>query len=266
MNFITQNFELILFIFVLLTGLIALMDRLWLAKKRAAKASAQGTTLKLPTIIEYSRSFFPVLLVVFLIRSFVAEPFRIPSGSLNPTLNVGDFIIVNKFAYGIRLPILHTKILNIHEPKRGDIMVFRYPPNPSIDYIKRVIGLPGDHIEYKDKILTVNGQAMPQKFIRFAIDSEAGYGSWKVEKDQENFAGIKHNIYLRPDVAASNFELIVPKGKYFVMGDNRDNSLDSRFWGFVPEANIIGQAFCVLISWDDDTDSIRWSRIGKVIH
>ncbi len=261
MNFLTQNFELILFILVLFSGITYLIDYCWLAKKREQK--------KLPLIVEYSRAFFPILLFVFLFRSFVAEPFRIPSGSLEPTLQVGDFIVVNKFAYGIRLPILHTKIFNTWEPKRGDIIVFRYPPDPSIDYIKRVIGIPGDHIEYKDKELFINGKPMPQKFLRYAIDSDSTHpdlGTWKVEKRQENLEGIKHNIYIRPDVTNNDFSLIVPKGKYFVLGDNRDNSLDSRYWGFVPDANIIGQAFCVIISWNGETDSIRWSRIGNRIH
>ncbi len=266
MTFITQNFELILFLLVLISGLISLIDIIWLAKKRAAKAEAQGAALKLPAIVEYSRSFFPVLFIVFLIRSFVAEPYRIPSGSLKPTLSIGDFIVVNKFAYGLRLPILHTKFLDIKEPKHGDLVVFRFPPEPSIDYIKRVIGLPGDHIEYKDKILYVNGKKMPQKFLKYAIDSEPGLGTWKVEKKRENFAGIKHDIYIRPDVTNSDFEVTVPKGQYFVMGDNRDNSSDSRYWGFVPDKNLIGQAFCILVSWDEESDSVRWSRIGKIVH
>lgn len=266
MTFITQNFELILFLLVLISGLVSFLDIMWLSKKRAAKAQATGENLKLPAVIEYSRSFFPVLLVVFLLRSFVAEPYRIPSGSLKPTLSIGDFIVVNKFAYGLRLPLLHTKILNIKEPKHGDLVVFRFPPQPSIDYVKRIIGIPGDHVEYKDKVLYINGKEMPQKFLRNAIDSEPGFGTWEVEKKRENFEGIKHDIYLRPDVVTSDFELTVPEGKYFVMGDNRDNSSDSRMWGFVPEENLIGQAFCVLLSWNEETDSIRWSRIGKIVH
>lgn len=266
MGFITQHFELILFLLVLISGVISLIDKVWFEKKRATKAINQGKTLKLPTIIEYSRSFFPVLLLVFLLRSFVAEPYRIPSGSLKPTLSIGDFIVVNKFAYGIRLPILHTKILSIKEPKHGDLVVFRFPPEPTIDYIKRIIGLPGDHVEYKDKVLYLNGKEMSQKFLQYTIDSEPGFGTWKVEERKENFEGIKHHIYIRPDVVNSDFELTVPEGKYFVMGDNRDNSSDSRYWGFVPEENLIGQAFCVILSWDDESDSVRWSRIGKMVH
>lgn len=261
MAFITQYFELILLLLVLISGLISLLDRLWFAKKRAKQTSP-----KVPIIIEYSRSFFPVLFIVFLLRSFVIEPYRIPSGSLKPTLQTGDFIVVNKFAYGLRMPVFHTKFLDIHEPKEGDIMVFRFPPNPSIDYIKRVIGVPGDHIEYKDKVLIINGKVMPQKFIRYAIEGEPGEGTWKVEERQEILNGVKHKIYIRPDTTNSNFEINVPPGKYFVMGDNRDSSSDSRYWGFVPEANIIGQAFFVLMSWNDDTDSVRWSRIGKIVH
>ncbi len=259
MTYITQNFELILFIAILLTGVISLLDILFFAKKRAAES-------KQPAIIDYSRSFFPVLLFVFLLRSFVVEPYRIPSGSLKPTLAIGDFIVVNKFIYGLRFPVWHKKFLAIKEPERGDLIVFRYPPNPSIDYIKRVIGVPGDHIVYTDKILTINGKKMPQKFISYNLESEPGYGSWKVEKIQENLDGIKHHIYVRPDVSSGDFDVTVPEGQYFAMGDNRDSSLDSRAWGFVPEENIIGEAFCVLISWDENTDSIRWSRIGKLVH
>lgn len=266
MNFITQNFELILCLLVLISGIISLIDVLWLAKKRAARAQAEGKAQKLPTIIEYSRSFFPVLLFVFLLRSFVAEPYRIPTGSLQPTLPIGDFIIVNKFAYGLRLPLIHTKILSIKEPKHGDLAIFRFPPEPSIDYVKRVIGLPGDHVEYKDKVLYINGKEMPQKFLHYAIDDELELGTWKVEQRRENFEGIQHSIYIRPDIISNNFELTVPKGKYFVMGDNRDMSSDSRYWGFVPEENLIGQAFCVIFSWNSDTDSVRWSRIGKMVH
>lgn len=258
-SFITQHFELILFSLVVLTGVICLINHFWLSKKRSHN-------LKESWAIEYSRSFFPVLLVVFLIRSFVLEPYRIPSGSLKPTLQIGDYIIANKFMYGLRLPIWHTKILNIEEPKRGDIMLFRWPTHPDVDLIKRVIGVPGDHIVYQNKILTINGQIMPQKSLKYAIDNEPKLGTWKVEEREENLEGIKHAIYVRPAVPPTNFDVTVPPGKYFVLGDNRDGSDDSRYWGFVPEENIIGKAFCILISWNSDTDSVRWSRLGRIIH
>lgn len=259
MAFITTYFELILFISVVLTGVISLLDILFFAKKRK-KAT------KVPVLIEYSRSFFSVLLLVFLLRAFLVEPYRIPSGSLKPTLETGDFIVVNKFIYGLRFPVWHKKFFSIKEPERGDLIVFRYPPNPSIDYIKRVIGVPGDHVEYKNKILTINGNTMSQKLLNYSVESEPGIGSWKVEEYQENLLGIQHDIYIRPDIMPGDFDVTVPEGKYFAMGDNRDNSSDSRFWGFVPEENLIGEAFCVLFSWNSDNDSIRWNRIGKLVH
>lgn len=259
MTLITQYFELILFLSVLFSGIVTLLDKFFFAKKRDKET-------KIPLIIDYSRSFFPVLLLVLVLRSFLVEPYRIPSGSLKPTLQTGDFIVVNKFIYGLRWPVWHKKFFAIKEPERGDLIVFRLPPNPSIDYIKRVIGVPGDHIVYKNKILTINGKTMPQKFVTYALENEPGYGSWKVEEFKENLDGVKHDIYVRPDVSATDFDVIVPEGNYFAMGDNRDNSLDSRAWGFVPEENLIGQAFCVLVSWNGETDSIRWDRIGKLVH
>lgn len=261
MTFITQNFELLLFILVVVSGGITLFDKLFLAPKRRERDMK-----KLPWAVDYARSFFPVLLVVFIIRSFIVEPYRIPSGSLKPTLQTGDYIIVNKFAYGLRLPVFHNMILPIKEPKRGDIAVFRYPPEPSIDYIKRIIGVPGDHVVYKDKILTINGTVIPEKLLNYAIETEPTQGSFKVEKMRENLLGVRHNIYINPDVTSIDFDVTVPPGQYFALGDNRDNSNDSRYWGMVPEQNLIGQALCVLVSWDSNTDSVRWSRIGKMIH
>ena len=179
MNF---NFEIILFYATVLCGLVALFDVIFLApERRRQKKDAD----KLPLIIDYARSFFPVLLVVFLLRSFIYEPFRIPSGSLKPTLLVGDFILVNKFDYGVRLPITHTKIYSLGEPKRGDIIVFRYPPDPSIDYIKRVIGVPGDHISYIDKVLYVNGQQIPQTFEKNTVDQDDYGATWDVTQKQK---------------------------------------------------------------------------------
>jgi len=262
MNF---NFELILFYAVIITGVYGLFDIVFLAprRKRAGKTT-------MPILSDYARSFFPILLIVFLLRSFLYEPFRIPSGSLKPTLEVGEFVLVNKFDYGIRLPVLHNKILSIGDVHRGDIFVFRYPPDPSIDYIKRVVGVPGDHISYLNKVLYINGKQAPQEFVGNATDQNDQGDSWSVMEKQENLLGIKHDIYQIPDKIDSDFkDLVVPPGMYFAMGDNRDDSADSRYWGFVPEKNIIGRADVIWMSWDSNADwlhKIRWQRIGTVIH
>ncbi|MBV9576423.1 MAG: signal peptidase I [Gammaproteobacteria bacterium] len=258
MNF---NFELILFYATLITGVICLLDCIFFARKRAKKSAE-----KLPLIIDYSQSFFPILLIVFLLRSFLFEPFRIPSGSLEPTLLMGDFILVNKFDYGIRLPVIHKKVFDTHEPKRGDIIVFRWPPDTSYDFIKRVIGLPGDHISYINKELIVNGQKIPQAFLQKETVKDEEGQSWQATENQEDLLGIKHHIYLDAMDGHHDFhDVIVPQGMYFVMGDNRDKSADSRFWGFVPDKNIIGKAVLIWMSWNSDDTNIRWARLGKII-
>jgi len=258
MNF---NFELILFYATLVCGVIAFIDIIFWAKKRNQRNK------KMPLIVDYARSFFPVLLVVFLLRSFLYEPFRIPSGSLKPTLDVGDFILVNKFHYGTRLPVIHKKIFENNEPQRGDIMVFRWPPNPSFDFIKRIVGVPGDKISYIDKVLYINGEKIPQTFIENTTDKDEVGTTLNVELKSEDLFGVKHDIYQTPNRINEDFKDIeVPKGMYFVMGDNRDGSADSRFWGFVPEKNIVGKAVLVWMSWNSDKYSIRWKRIGKQIH
>lgn len=263
MNF---NFELILFYATLVTGLIALFDIIFLAPKRSRKPKTREE-LKLPLIIDYSRSFFPILLIVFLLRSFLFEPFRIPSGSLEPTLLMGDFILVNKFNYGIRIPVLHTKVLDNNAPKRGDIMVFRWPPNPSFNFIKRVIGLPGDKISYVNKELYVNGQKIPQSFLQNTIAEDESGNEWRPIEKQEDLLGIKHHIFINEEKLSHDYhDIVVPDGMYFVMGDNRDDSDDSRYWGFVPDKNIVGKAMLVWMSWNSAKTNIRWSRIGKPIH
>lgn len=254
MNF---NFELILFYAVVISGIVVLMDKLFLAPKRKAH--------KLPLIIDYARSFFPIFLIVFSVRSFGYEAFRIPSGSLKPTLLVGDFILVNKFDYGIRLPVIHTKIFSMHEPQRGDIVVFREPPTESRDLIKRVIGVSGDHISYKNKVLYINGKEIPQAFLAYTTDHDDNLPSWEVVQKNENLLGITHGIYQIPTREQDDFDVVVPKGKYFMMGDNRDDSADSRSWGFLPERNIIGKATRVIISYDTLLHPIRWDRLGKKI-
>ncbi|HSW93859.1 MAG TPA: signal peptidase I [Gammaproteobacteria bacterium] len=264
MNF---NFELILFYATVISGVIALLDIFFLAPRRQKKNHPAD---KMPAIIDYARSFFPVLLVVFLLRSFLYEPFRIPSGSLKPTLLPGDFVLVNKFDYGIRLPVIHQKIVPVHAISRGDIIVFRYPVDPSIDFIKRVIGLPGDKISYINKVLFVNGKQISQTFEKNTTDHDDLGSTWTVVQKQEDLLGVKHAIFQNPDKSDDDLkEVVVPPGMYFAMGDNRDDSADSRYWGFVPDQNIIGKASIVWMSWDSDADllhKIRWSRIGSVIH
>lgn len=254
------SFELVLFYMVVISGLITLLDKCIFAPKRKKTNSKTKSR-----IIEYALSFFPILLIVFSARSFAYEPYRIPTGSLKPTLLVGDFILVNKFDYGIRLPVTHTKIFSICEPKRGDIVVFREPPKPSINLIKRVIGIPGDHIIYINKVLYINGNEIPQKFEKFSTDQDKLFGRWEVVQKQEDLLGIQHSIYQIPAKDNDNFDVVVPTGKYFMMGDNRDDSVDSRSWGFMPEENIIGKATKVLISVDTVKNPIRLDRVWKKI-
>jgi len=250
-----MNFALILVILTALSGLIYLLDVLLWSKKRSAEQKPRR-------IIEYARSFFPVFVIVLILRSFFFEPFRIPSGSLEPTLKVGDFVAVNKFAYGLRLPVLETKIVNIANPKIGDIVVFRWPPDTSFDFIKRVIGVGGDKIGYHNKVLTINGKEAKQQFVEYTVDDSSGS---PVAKYKENLNGVEHFIYVRPDASGTDFDIVVPEGQYFMMGDNRDDSADSRFWGFVDDANLRGKAFVVWMSWNSSTYNVRWSRIGKML-
>ena len=251
-----MNFALILVLLTFFSGVIYLLDIIFWAKKRP---SAQ----KPCRIIEYARSFFPVFITVLILRSFLIDSFRIPSGSLEPTLLVGDFVAVNKFAYGLRLPVLDKKIIAIAKPKTGDIAVFRWPPNPSFDYIKRVIGVPGDTIRYKNKVLTINGKEMKQTLIDYTTDESSGNA---VAHYQEDLNGIKHDIYIRPDVSAQDFSIKVPEHHYFMLGDNRDDSADSRYWGLVADEYLRGKALLVWMSWNGIKDTIRWSRIGHIIH
>lgn len=256
----TFSFEFFLFLAVVISGAIALFDLIFLAPQRKKN---QSTTK--PFLVAQALSVFPILLLVFSARSFAYESYRIPSGSLKPTLLVGDFIIVNKYDYGIRLPVIHSKIIPINEPKRGDIVAFRKPTDVSTYLIKRVIGIPGDHITYTNKVLYINGQEIPQQFDKFSTDKNEDAESWQVIQKQENLLGIKHGIYQIPSKQNDDFETIVPKGKYFMMGDNRDVSADSRYWGFMPEENIIGKASRIWMSLDLDNRSIRWDRFGEKI-
>ena len=265
------DLELILTVLTILSGLVWLADALLFAPQRrrrqqAGDSAAAGAPVvkkrRDPILVEYSRSFFPVLLLVLLLRSFVVEPFHIPSSSMVPTLLVGDFILVNKFDYGLRLPVIHSKILSIGEPKRGDVIVFRFPPNPKIDYIKRVIGLPGDHIVYRGETLYINGQQVPDKVLGLYT----GPDQMGAVLHQEDLDGVKYDTLIIPGMQHKQGEWTVPPGEYFVMGDNRDNSSDSRYWGFVPQQNILGRAFFVWMNWDAFQNPALWHRVGTVIH
>ncbi|OUW02334.1 MAG: signal peptidase I [Betaproteobacteria bacterium TMED156] len=263
-----MDFELILF------SLFVISAFFWFGEKSILRRflNSDGTR---PFWLEYTAGFFPVILIVFFIRSFLIEPFNIPSGSMIPTLRIGDLILVNKFEYGVRLPILHTEVLKIDRPKRGDIAVFRYPKDNSLDYIKRVIGLPGDEIIYKDKKIIVNGVLVDKQKVSDYLDPSTSRVSMQFTETlgQRNFKILNSDI--TPGIFL--FESFIPKGSckkvdnglsckiplghYFVMGDNRDNSSDSRFWGFVPEKNLVGRAFLVWFNLDDIISG-RISRLG----
>jgi signal peptidase I len=253
------SFFLVVATFVtgIIWGIYALMQRYKLADPAAPD----------PILVEYAKSFFPVVLVVLLLRSFLVEPFRIPSGSMMPTLLIGDFILVNKFTYGLRLPVLNTKILENGAPERGDIVVFRFPKDPTVDYIKRVIGLPGDRIGYYRKQIYVNGNPMKQTSLGLYAGGSQGAGMEGESLFNEELGEVQHDILMRAgEPSAREGEFIVPAGHYFVMGDNRDNSNDSRFWGAVPEANLVGRAFFIWMSWDSGKPGIAFNRIGTVLH
>ena len=255
-----QEFPLTLSLAVIIMGVISLIDKIWFDKKRKA---ANKT---IPVITEYSRSLFLVLLLVWVIRSFLVQPYRVPTGSLEPTIEPGDLIAVNQFAYGLRLPVLRKKIVSIGDPKVGDIVLFHWPPHPLTLFVKRLIGVPGDHIIYKNKILYINGKEMPQKLISKALDVEPGEQPKPVELKEEDLMGVHHKIYVRKTGGeTADFNITVPKGMYYMMGDNRDDSDDSRAWGFVPARDLVGKAFIVWMSWDPFKHRIRWDRIGTWI-
>jgi signal peptidase I len=253
-----MSFALFLFLLLVVTGLVWLLEIAFLRKRRVRDA-------KEPWWVEYSVSFFPVILIVFLLRSFLVEPFKIPSSSMVPTLLVGDFILVNKFTYGVRLPVLNRKVIELGSPQRGDVMVFRYPEDPSLDYIKRVVGLPGDKIEYRNKRLTINGTPVPVR----QIDDYLSRERMQFSRRYVETLGVDHEILLDEDAPAlmtpgrsfpfasncnynsSGLTCTVPAGHYFMMGDNRDNSSDSRVWGFVPDENIVGKAFFIWLNLNE---------------
>lgn len=258
------DFPTLLVIASAITGLIWLFDILFFAARRRTKE---------PVIVEYARSFFPVIFIVLMLRSFLVEPFRIPSGSMMPTLLVGDFILVNKYLYGLRLPVSNTKVLEIDSPKRGDVVVFRFPQNPTIDYIKRVIGIPGDRIEYRNKTLYINDKVVSQTPIGLYTGVGSGTRETGSFHAMERIQETEHAILthpLTPDLTPHcNFipNKPIPSKHYFVMGDNRDNSNDSRCWGLVPEENLVGKAIAIWMNWDGANNRIiDWTRIGTLIH
>jgi signal peptidase I len=288
------NLPLILFVLVAFTGTFSLIDFFYYRKPRLEiikglkkqfpgmsnkqlerdekYQKAYDAAVKDPAVFEYSRSFFPVLALVFVLRSFVAEPFQIPSRSMVPTLLVGDFILVNKFSYGIRLPVIRTKVIPISDPKRGDVMVF-FPPHDDRYFIKRVIGLPGDHIQYLNHDLYINGVKVQSDFMgeaEFERASEADVGCslegskmnlWSETIDGKEYVARK---CAEPLALSVKYESVVPPGHYFMMGDNRDDSADSRQWNFVPEENIVGKAVAIWMHWDELLSLPSFSRAGKL--
>lgn len=273
MNF---DFSALLVFLTLGSGLIWLVDSLFFAHKRIGlhadvqnkQADKQQETKyepKLPLLVEYAKSFFPIFLIVLILRSFVFEPFKIPSASMMPTLLIGDFILVNKYDYGLRLPVLHNKFVKNKTPERGDIVVFRYPDDPSIPFIKRVVGLPGDRIKYMDKSLYINGIPVTQMLNGRYNAVGSGIMMDGVSLRIEDLGNIKHEILVDPTRRSQERETIVPAGQYFVLGDNRDNSKDSRFWGFVPDENLVGRAFMIWMNWDSKNGGVDFTRIGTMI-
>ena len=271
------DFAFVLVILTLLSGFIMGLDTLLFSKAREAYFGSKAVVdyvakytqeqketlevfLKQDMIVgEYARSFFPVLAIVLVLRSFIVEPFQIPSASMVPTLQIGDYILVNKFTYGLRLPVLGTKIVEVGEPERGDVMVF-FPPHQDIYFIKRVIGLPGDQITYKNKVLTINGEEVTQTFL-----AELPAVNPQFELFSENLTGVEHLAHKNKRVLrADDFSITVKPGHYWMMGDNRDNSSDSRVWGQVPEERIVGKAFAIWMHWPSFGQLPSFSRDGLI--
>jgi len=263
------DFSLILFIALLVTGGIILLYKAYrnFRSKNEIQSGSENSARVEPLIVEYARSLFPVILIVFVLRSFIVEPFRIPSGSMLPSLHIGDFILVNKFKYGIRLPVINKKIMPLATPDRGDVMVFRYPVNPKLNFIKRVVGLPGDTLSYIDKKLTINGEPVEVEENGEFVFKQAKMNGKSADQYLEILDDSTHKILLDESRSSRNLaEVNVPEGHYFVMGDNRDHSNDSRFWRFVPESHVVGKAFFIWFSWKSASGGgVEWSRIGNTI-
>ena len=260
-------FETILVVLTLFTGTVWLLDKLYFAKRRAARS---GLLDEEPVLVDYSRAFFPVLAIVLILRSFIAEPYKIPSASMMPNLLIGDFILVNKYAYGLRLPINNQKFVAIGEPKRGDVVVFKPPHDPQNNWIKRVIGLPGDTISFQGNTLSINGQALNYLPLGTYTGRGVAQGSESAALLQEDLLGRPHQVLEGLDRFVGEGEWEVPAGHYFVMGDNRDNSEDGRLWPqthFLPEENLRGKAFLVWLNCEGwfCKGSFDPSRIGTRI-
>lgn len=258
-------FEIALVVLTFATGITWLLDRLLFAKKRAAAGGLLEE--KEPVVVDYARAFFPVLFVVLILRSFIAEPFRIPSSSMMPTLLIGDFILVNKFTYGIRLPINNKKVFALGEPERGDVVVFRPPHAPDQDWIKRVVGLPGDVVAFQGDTLYINGEPLQYAVAGTYEGQGKGRDMSGATVLEETLGDRPHQVLEFPGAdPRSQGEWRVPEGQYFVMGDNRDRSDDGRFWGTLPESQLRGKAFLVWMNFDSSAPGwIAWGRIGKRI-
>lgn len=264
MNF---DFAAFLVFMTFITGAIWLLDVLFFSRSRKA-----GENKDEPWPIEFAKSFFPIFFIVLVLRSFIVEPFRIPSASMMPTLLEGDFILVNKHDYGIRLPVINKKIFGEHTPERGDIVVFRYPVDGKTPFIKRIVGIAGDELIYKDKTLYINGIEMKETHLGDYTGQDANNlmmaGSQVYEEDLD---GVVHKILEVPGRRSKDVKVIVPKGHYFVLGDNRDNSKDSRYWEFVPDENLMGRAFMIWMNWrsksffDLSSWKVDWKRIGTML-
>jgi signal peptidase I len=263
------DFALVLVVLTSLTGIVWLVDSLFFRRSRMDRSVQQSVERpREPVIVEYSRSLFPVLLIVLVFRSFLFEPFKIPSGSMIPTLLVGDFIVVNKFSYGIRLPVLNKKIISIGEPERGDVVVFRYPIDPGVNFIKRAVGLPGDTVTYRDKQIYVNGERVETSDGGRFESSDVKCSTPNVDAAlfYEQLGDINHEVLLHGRSPGRNGQWVVPEGHYFMMGDNRDRSNDSREWGFVPEENLLGRAVGIWLNFDFEKGCADLSRVGNGIH
>ena len=258
-----MDYSALLLVALIGSGAILALDSVYQRSRRRAPAPASTGGIREPAMVGYARSFFPVILIVLIVRSFVFEPFRIPSASMMPNLVDGDFIFVSKWCYGLRLPISNTKLLSTGEPRRGDVIVFRLPSDPSVHYIKRLIGLPGDHVEVHDNRLTINGSPL---LLASDGNYSGGYGFDGSPVGRERLDQSDHRVMFDSNRPSTDFEAVVPEGHYFFMGDNRNDSQDSRFpqVGFVPEGNLVGRATRIWMSWEFPHWP-HWDRIGQPI-
>ena len=253
------DFSIILIVLTLVSGLVWLLDHLFFAPRRRQRKEAVAE----PIWVEYSRSFFPVLLIVLIVRSFLIEPFQIPSQSMEPTLLVGDFILVSKFEYGLRVPVLGARMIDIGEPERGDVMVFRNPEDNFTNFIKRVVGLPGDRLQYRNGQLRINGEVVPERFLAGFPPARPVQALYEEQLGDQQHRILKHQLSAEGQ-AAGEGEWVVPEGHYFVLGDNRDRSRDSRWIGMVPDSNIVGRAFAIWMHWESWFSLPSFSRVGAI--